>query len=100
MRISLPFYRWFVHLTIFRKPGCKKQKGKKALWISTDFFHTLSFPQAADYQPCGFQTAPLPEFHCFFAAREPRLKEVPYASLRRSLDVHAFHDGPPAQPIE
>ena len=58
-------------------------------------FHALSFPQAdADYQPCGFQTAPLPEVHCFFTAREPRLKEVPYASLRRSLDVHAFRDGP------
>ncbi len=33
-------------------------------------------------------------FICFFTAREARLKEVPYASLRRSLDVHAFRDGP------
>src|SRR5258708_31585722 len=33
----------------------------------------------------------LPEFHCFFTAREPRVKEVLYASLRRSLDRSEEH---------
>jgi hypothetical protein len=28
------------------------------------------------------------------------LRKFPYASLRRSLDVHAFRDGSSAQPIE
>ena len=29
-----------------------------------------------------------------FFPREPRLKEVPLRITRRSLDVHAFRDGP------
>jgi hypothetical protein len=42
--------------------------------------------------------------HANFIAFLPRgdleLRNFPYASLRRSLDVHAFRDGSSAQPIE
>jgi hypothetical protein len=34
------------------------------------------------------------DFIAFFTAREPKLKEVPLRITRRSLDVHAFCDGP------